>query len=307
LLAVIAEEQKPTTGAADVRAVHPRSPSRTPALVLLLLVVLCFSLGAVLQLRVWRWSGQIGNDSVLKVLFGDGRRIFANQAFVEADVYFHSGYYPSVFDQSQAPKDSRHMTAREGSSEEEEHERKMNFLGPPRDWIERFGRHFLITEHTHLGGGREKEILPWLKFSAELDPNRIDTYTVASYWLRKELGKPSEAEQFLREGLRNNPQSYELLLELGRLYNENYHDLERAHNVWLLALQRWQQTESSKKEPDLRGLEEIAVNLARVEEQQGDLSAAIGHLKLAAKVSPVPGALTQQIQELQRKLGGAAR
>ena len=31
--------------------------------------------------------------------------------FVEADVYFHSGYYPSIFDRTQAPKDARHMTA----------------------------------------------------------------------------------------------------------------------------------------------------------------------------------------------------
>src|SRR5437588_9986821 len=105
------------------------------------------------------------------------------------------------------------MTAREGSTEAEEHERKMNFLGAPRDWVERFGRHFMITEHTHLQGGNEREILPWLRVSAELDPHRIDTYTVASYWLRSSLGKVDEAEQFLREGLRQNPGSYELWYE----------------------------------------------------------------------------------------------
>ena len=64
----------------------------------------------------------------------------------------------------------------------------MNFLGPPRDWIERFGRHFIITEHTHLQGAKEREILPWLRISAELDPQKIETYTVAAYWLR-DLGK----------------------------------------------------------------------------------------------------------------------
>lgn len=277
----------------------------TAPLFLVLLVVLCFSLAVTLQPRVWKWSGQRETDSISKVLLGDGRRIFANQAFVEADVYFHSGYYPSVFDQSQAPKDSRHMTAAEGSSEEEEHERKMNFLGPPRDWIERFGRHFLITQHTHLAGGKEKEILPWLKLSAELDPNRIDTYTVAAYWLRKELGKPAEAEQFLREGLRHNPASYELLFELGRLYRENYHEPDRARDVWLLALRRWMETESGKKDPDTSGLEQIAINLSRVEEEQGNLSAAVEHLELAAKVSPHPEPLRQQIQELKRKLASA--
>src|SRR5437588_5679833 len=126
------------------------------------------------------------------------------------------------------------MTAREGSTEVEEHERKMNFLGAPRDWIERFGRHFLITEHTHLEGGKEREILPWLKLSAELDPQRIDTYTVAAYWLTR-LNKPDDAEKFLREGLRNNPNSYELLFELGRLDYDTYHNAARARNVWQAA------------------------------------------------------------------------
>jgi tetratricopeptide (TPR) repeat protein len=279
----------------------------TPYLVLVMLAVACFSLATTLQPRVSRWSDQeAGAETVLKVLLGDGRRIFANQAFVEADVYFHSGYYPSVFDQSQAPKDSRHMTAKEGSTEAEEHERQMNFLGTPRDWIERFGRHFVISEHTHLEGGREREILPWLKLSADLDPQRVDTYTVAAYWLRKELGKPAEAEQFLREGERNNPDSYEILFELGLLYNENYHDPNRARDLWELALRRWREREGKQKEPDLRSLEEIVINLARVEEKAGNLERAIEYLEMASKASPNPQALRQQIAELRVKVAAGS-
>ena len=92
------------------------------------------------------------------------------------------------------------MKAKEGEPAEEEHEKQMHFLGPPRDWIERFGRHFMITEHTHLQGNNEREILPWLKLASELDPQKIETYTVAAYWLR-DMGKIKEAEGFLREGL----------------------------------------------------------------------------------------------------------
>ena len=198
------------------------------------------------------------------------------------------------------------MTAREGSTEAEEHERKMNFLGAPRDWIERFGRHFLITEHTHLEGGKEREILPWLKLSAELDPQRVDTYTVAAYWLRKELGKPAEAEQFLREGLRNNPQSYELLFELGQLYNEDYHDPNHARNVWELAFRRWSEQESGKKEPDLILLEKITINLARLEEKLNRYEQAISYLELAAKASPYPQALQQQIAQLKERTGASS-
>jgi tetratricopeptide (TPR) repeat protein len=276
---------------------------RADILLLLLLLVSAFSLATLLQPRVSAWDQRSGSDSILQVLFGDGRRLFANHFFVKADVSFHSGYYPSIFDQAQAPKGSRHMTSQEGSPEEEEHERQMNFLGPPRDWIERFGRHFMITEHTHLAEGNEREILPWLKLSAELDPQRIDTYTVAAYWLRVRLGKVAEAEQFLREGLRANPNSPEILFELGRLYLENYKDTARARNVWELALRRWQEQERAQKKPEEFVLEQITSHLANLEEQAGNLARAISYLQMVKKVSPNPAGIQWQIDQLTPKLG----
>jgi tetratricopeptide (TPR) repeat protein len=160
----------------------------------------------------------------------------------------------------------------------------------------------MITRHTHLENGNEREILPWLKLSADLDPQRIDTYTVAAYWLRVRLGKPAEAEQFLREGLRANPDSPEILFELGRLYLENYTDPARARNLWELALRRWQEQEVARKEPNSFVLEEVAANLARLDERAGDFADAIRYLELAKKVSPNPAGLELQIQELKQKL-----
>ena len=194
------------------------------------------------------------------------------------------------------------MTASEGSPEEEEHEKKMNFLGPPRDWIEGFGRRFIVTRHTHLEGGSEREILPWLKLSAELDPQRIETYTVAAYWLRSRLGKAAEAEEFLRDGLRANPNSYELLYELGAVFWENHHDAARARNIWLLALRRWREQEAGKKEPDNFVFEEITVHLARVEEAEGNFQQAIAYLESARAVSPSAEGLAEQNDELKRKM-----
>jgi tetratricopeptide (TPR) repeat protein len=278
----------------------------SPFLTLLLLLTAVFSLATLEQPRTFNWSRQ-GADNLLKIMLGDGRRLFADQYFRKADVYFHSGYYPSIFDQGQAPKDTRHMTHQEDphAGDDDDHEKEMQFLGKPRDIFEQFGRHFRVTEHTHLSGGNEREILPWLRISAELDPQRIDTYTVASYWLRVRLGKVDEAEQFLREGLRANPDSYEILFELGQLYNENRNDPIHARNLWELALQRWISQESKKKEQNLVELEKIAVNLARVEEQQGNFAKAIGYLKLAKKATPHPDALDAQIQSLEKKLSGA--
>jgi tetratricopeptide (TPR) repeat protein len=272
-----------------------------PFLVLLVLLAAGFSLATILQERVSGWSKRGESDNVLKVLFGDGRRLFANHFFVQADISFHSGYYPSIFDQARAPTDTSHLTAKEGEPAAEEHEKQMSFLGPPRDWVERFGRHFIVTEHTHLQGAHESEILPWLRLSAELDPQKIETYTVAAYWLR-DLGKIKEAERFLREGLLNNPESYEILLELGSLYYEQDHDVARARKIWDLALRRWSEQAAANKKPDLLTLDQIAVSLAHLEESQGNLSRAIQLLELSKKASPHPEALQRQIDELKQKL-----
>src|ERR1044071_987697 len=269
-------------------------------LVLLLLLGAAFSLSTILQPRTMAWSGRRDSGNVLNVLLGDGRRLFANHFFVKADVYFHSGYYPSMFDQARAPTGSEHMTAKEGSTAEEQHEKAMDFLRPPKDWLERFGRHFLIIEHTHLKGGAEREILPWLRLSAELDPQRVQTYTVAAYWLQN-MGKVQEAQQFLRAGLRANPNSPEILFELGRLYYESEHDAAHARNVWELALKKWMAQESGKEEPDLILRERIAVSLGLLEEKEGNLPRAIELLELAKKASPVPAALQSQIDDMRRR------
>ena len=228
---------------------------------------------------------------MLKVLLGDGRRLFANHFFVQADVSFHSGYYPSIFDQARAPKDTSHLTAKEGEPAAEEHEKQMNFLGPPRDWIERFGRHFIITEHTHLEGNNEREILPWLKLSAELDPQKIETYTVAAYWLR-DLGKVKEAEDFLREGLRNNPDSYEILFELGRLYYENNHDPARARNVWELGPPQVVRTGGRRARSPTCSCSSKSPSTSRAwRRRRGNLARAIQLLELCQEGLPPSGGL----------------
>lgn len=292
-------------------------------LTLALLAVVCFSLATLVQPRVAQWGGRAQSGSLLKVFLGEGRRLFANHFFTQADVSFHSGYYPSMFDQArrntqqspmvnrnqQVDHDDHDHDAHEKDAEEHgdqhsesAHERAMAFLQEPKDWIERFGRHFIITEHTHLTEGKEREILPWLRLSAELDPQRVETYTVAAYWLRVRLHNKKAAEEFLREGLRNNPGNCEILFELGQVYYDGKYDVARARNVWDLALRKWNEQEAPKKEPNISLLAQITENLAHLEEEEGNFERAISMFELAKKASPHPEDLAKRIEELKVKL-----
>jgi tetratricopeptide (TPR) repeat protein len=273
----------------------------SPHLVLALALTACFTLATGLEPRAATWSNRSKSDNVFSVLFGDGRRLFANQFFTMADVYFHSGYYPSIFDLRE--EGTKEIVAEShGHTDSAEDELKEDFLGRPKDWIDRFGRHFHITQHLHLEHGDEREILPWLRLAADMDPQKIETYTVGSFFMREHLNQPREAEAFLREGLRNNPDSYEILFELGRLYNENYHDTDRARNVWQLALRRWMQQDSALQKENQLGLDEITVNLAHLEEGAGNYEDAVRWFQAAQKASPTPDALQQQIEEIKKKM-----
>lgn len=184
-------------------------------------------------------------------------------------------------------------------------------MGKPLDWIDSFGRDFLPSIHTHLdqGGALKdlgdssavREILPWLQLSAELNPNDIRTYLVTSYWLRRRLGKAGEAEQFLRRGLEANPGSYEILFELGCLFDENHHDSARARNLWQVALRNCQQANQSKPEPDKFFLLEIVSHLAALEEREGNYEQALTLMESWKAVSPHPEAIQKQLNELRQK------
>ena len=289
---------------------------KRPALILLLLVVVAFSLSTGVQPRMARRGGGRDADNVFKVLFGEGRRMFANHFAVKADVYLHSGFYPSIFDQAAAAEEEQNREpgaaghvhtaecehAHEDDSDEATttpggHKCDTTFMGEPKDWIEAIGRHFMVTEHAHLEGGKEREILPWLKLSAELDPQRIETYTVAGYWLAERMHKPKEAEEFLRQGLNANPQSYEILFELGKIYDKHFHQIERARGVWLAALKTWDGYHKShpKEKPDKIGRGSILCNLAESEFKSGNLMGAICYFEEATRYSPAPDALRDRI------------
>jgi len=193
------------------------------------------------------------------------------------------------------------------------------FLGKPRDWIDAFSRQFFPARHTHLDEGgasgdlgnssQVREIIPWLRLSAELNPNDIRTYTVTAYWLRERMGKVAEAEQFLRDGLRENPDSYEIMYELGRVYSENRNDPARARNLWQAALGQWQKQVASEPDPD-RAYKflfvEITSHLALLEEKQGNHPQALAYMELWKARSPSPAAVQKFIDDLRRKISSPA-
>lgn len=281
-----------------------------PGLILCALLTGAFTLITVISPRQLAWAEQSGRGQTLIArLMGDSRELFANQIFAKGDAYMHSGYYPTIFDTKKlhAPKEGESADDHSGHKHDANGrcmtgEGVTDILGKPLDWLDSFSRHFYITKHSHLAGGREREMLPWLKLAAEMDPNQVDIYTVASFWLRTSLNKPKEAEDFLREGLRNNPNHPELLLELGKVYLENYKDVDRARNVWELAKTRWYKVEAPKENPDMLMLEQLAARLADMEYKAGKYTNALVNYQLLRQLSPVPKVIDEHVRKTQEMI-----
>src|SRR5580658_2458201 len=255
-------------------------------LVIPFLLVCCLTLAAVLDPQFEKWHNREDTSAgVLVALMGDSRRLFAHQFFAMADAYFHSGFYPTIFDTQKPGAESDLVEeSHDKPTGAEEHEEEASFLGAPKDWMDRFGRNFYPVIHTHLHGGNEREMLPWLKLSADMDPHEIDTYLTASYWLRTTLKKPDEAERFLREGLAANPDSFEILLELGRVNFYSRTNTRVARNIFELALKKWRRREAAGTKPDPITCAEILGEIVRTDRAQGDLKQQLADMEELIKV-----------------------
>ena len=282
-------------------------------LILILLLVSCFSLAAWLEPRHMekQYQGE-ASKSVLASLLGDGRKMVADYFAVQADVYFHSGYYPSIFDQARAQEEQESDISHPEESGHKQEEK--GFMGDPRDWIDRFSRHFRPSRHVHLQGDTVREMLPWMKLSAELDPHRVQTYLVTAYWLRRGMGKSAEAEDFVRDGLQSNPHSPDLLFALGQIYLQDRKDYPRAKNMFLAALRCWHERDDSKPEISKNGgeardyplIESILGGLIQEEMAAGRLDQALEFMKTLKANAASPQGVQKRIDALQAKINAGA-
>jgi len=308
---------------------------RTYVLILIALLVVCFGTAARLEPDFHAWKGSRSQGDIFRVILGDSTKMFANSFYVKADEYYHSGYYPTIFDDKTAFQ-TAHMAEDTGSVSSKNHGDEHGFLGPERNWIDAFGRHFFPDRHTHIdeGGADDlsgsqdvREILPWLKLSADLDPDNVQTYTVTAFWLRQRMNNPAEADSVLHQGLQQCPGSYEIYYELGRLYYENYHDRERARNVWEQGVRLWLQLDPATprgKQPvtelvsdwlakpksltDVQEenelvMDQLTAHLGKLEDDAGNWQKALFWYQAAQRVSETPQSLQNLINRLKFQIG----
>ena len=128
-------------------------------------------------------------------------------------------------------------------------------------------------------------------------------------------GKTSTMNVLLGEGLRHLPDHPALQFELGRIhfsfeggvvrYNGRK-DLDRASNIWKHTVKSWHEQEASKPDPDKFILEQILSHVAKLEEEAGNIPAAISYWEQVKILMPEREGIPQRIKELQENLAASA-
>src|SRR5471030_1287194 len=105
------------------------NPQRTLFFLLTALLILCFGLASHLQPQFQSFEyNRRQSDDFFNLLLGDSSKIFANSFFVKADSYYHSGFYPTIFDNNSAFQ-TPHMAADTGAVASHNQGEEAGFMG----------------------------------------------------------------------------------------------------------------------------------------------------------------------------------
>ena len=190
-------------------------------------------------------------ENVLSRVFGEARKILSMQAYMAGDTYYHGGVSRRFKDECDKVKEAygewcpkcekftddpehehhdEHETHHEcDHGHEVAHEEKGKQIGVSKfNILPYIGELTKIGEHVHLHGEEEKELLPWFYYAVRLDPHNIEAYTIGGYWVASRLDRVDEGIDFLQEGLSNNPGTWQICEQLGRIYFWDKKDHERA-------------------------------------------------------------------------------
>lgn len=181
------------------------------------------------------------NSSSVAQLFGELRTSMSDILFLKTERYLHGGiaYSPhmevakSVQEESKEYDEHEAEVGHEGEEHDHDHDGHQDHAAEDheieaataiptaqkdhRGFIGAFEREIRpwidpTVPHVHTSG---KELLPWYRVMTLSDPKNVRGYMIGTYWLCG-AAKFDEALEFISEGIRNNPDSFQLPLYKGR-------------------------------------------------------------------------------------------
>jgi len=237
-----------------------------PLAALLLLCGAAFALAC--RLAELDFQAAQAEDSVAGRLLVASRRVAGEHLVEMADQYFHQGV--------------PHL-----------HERALH------DVFQRWRDQISPTAHRHPRERGIHEIMPWLRFATAVDPDNVEAFVTAAYWLAGQGGRPDVAEQVLREAQQLHPRDYRIYQERGRIYLLQRKGPEAAR-AFDAALLLWPSGLDSEEDAVRSDLGQIIAYRAFLCEVEGNEDRALELFKRAAAMFPDNKALRRRVSALEQ-------
>lgn len=211
----------------------------------------------------------MGQPSLAQALVGDARFALGTQFYEQADVYFHQGV---------------------------PHSKAVAFQS---DIFQRIRNEVCPHQHRHLAGASNiVEIMPWLSFATRVNPQNLDGYLVAAFWLANEAKRPDLAINILEDAQCNIPYSYEVQLDKGRILLHAGNRIP-AKQAFTAAIAFWEKTADTGNSDDLLDKAEALLYRALLREAEGSTQGAIEDLRNMLAISPNRPAMRERLSQLE--------
>ena len=215
-------------------------------------------------------AAQEGNEySTARALLGESRVALSGHFYEMADLYFHRGAG---------------------------HKQEKAFEG---DFFQRIAGVVSPQEHVHISGQNITEIMPWLWLAIRTNPHNVELYLVTAFWLAGKIDRPDLAQEVLVDAQRNNPRSYEVLLEWGRLCLKQGKQ-EAARHKLDAALALWPGTQAPESESARQDKRNILIHRGLLYEVEGANDQAIAAYREVVALFPGQRSLRKRTNALSR-------
>ncbi len=262
----------------------------TPAGFVLLLLFAAAFLCSEIHENLYKGQPPFSLQNPLFRVIGSAKEAVGDTLFLKADSYFHGGAEAHFEHGAEDYK-------KEGLIHEED-----AAPAASEDWVARVNGEIRAHEHYHLEGEKRKEMLPFLALSLNLDPHNIEAILATAFWLDSSFGKTDEAIAVLTQARQNNPESWEIPMNLGGILFKKKHDFAASGRFYREALDK-----IKNKEVEIHPLIYIYYYLGECYERQSYKQEALeayrnaSALLISGEDKPLKHELSQKIRSLLQK------
>jgi len=290
---------------------------------ILLWAATCFYLAPRIDNFSYKFTkskGILERDVFFRTL-GEAKDLISDLSYLKADEYYHGGMkhkdlqpHLCVFSEKEI-QIGKYEVAHKEEHEDEYEEHKEETTEVPRclreeimkkeierkkipkfNILSRIGERLYIHQHRHLHGEEEREIIPWLYYSVKLNPHNIKAYVVGGYWIGTRLKKPDQALKFLNEGLKCNPEAWEIYSEIGNIYFYQKQDYQQAIKFFSKAVYFMTDNNSDKYDKS-----HAFTFLAASYDRTGNIDKAIEYYRKDVELFPTHRGFKRRLEELEEK------